>query len=402
MIKNTISAINQKQHVHLFVILACIVMQMFTIGEGYRFFAYLNLLMVIAGIYSFTKTDNALLGGKWLGNIFFYPALFVLIHFISQQDIVMLKEMRHILLAVFLAIGVVMLSKKSIHYMMKNLYWITALIISIYVIGQLIAILIYGKPYGTTKNPHYLAFYSAVFLIVCLFCFFKSSLFFKCFFGVCMVSLGFLLLETGYRPAWLGLLFSAMVVIAFFIDKKLKLQAFFTLLMLIFMLSITNVGGFLDRSKNLIYSVESEERVTIWKETWAMQMDSSAFEWVAGHGMDSFEDDFKPYSSYHLKQIDFNSPHNYFLEILYISGLLGIALFGGMLWAIYKKLINCILTNDKLKAVYIMLFSVFTTCFIFAGITLPFFNSKSMNIIAYVVGVIFFLERANSQKLNNE
>lgn len=393
----------QKQHIHFLLIISCVVMQMFTVGVAYRTFAYLNLLMVITSLYTFSKVDDGMLPNlTWLRNIAFYPICFVLLHFIAQQDVVMLKKMRHILLAVCLAIGVVMLSSKCSQYLKSKLYWIVALVILIYVIGQLIAIYCYDKPYGTTKNPHYLAFYCVISLIISVFCFFKGNHYYKFFFGICVLFLGFFLLNTGSRPAWLGLLFSAFVVIAFFLDKKIKLQAFLGLFVLLFMLFLTNFEGFSDRSKDLLQSINTEERVTIWRDTWTMQSDSSEFEWVVGHGMDAFEEDFKPYSTYHLQQVDFNSPHNYFLEILYISGLLGLALFLTLLWSFYKKIISCILAHDEHKGVYIMLFSIFTTCFIFAGITLPFFNSKSMNIIAYVVGVIYYLENINNQKLSHE
>lgn len=400
--KKTITDIFQKQNIHFLVILSCVVMQMFTIGEAYRFFAYLNLLFVIVSIYCSVKAGDGRQDLTWLRNVVFYPVCFTLVHFIAVQDVVMLKEMRHLLLAVCLAIGVAMLSKKSYRYLVEHLYWISALVILVFIIGQLIALFFYGYPYGTTKNPHYLAFYSAICLIASVFCFCKGTQYFKYFFGVCILFLGFFLINTGSRPAWLGLFFSAVAVIAFFLDKKIKIQAFSSLLALVLLLFLTNIGGFSDRLNDLIQNVSTEERVTIWKDTWEMQTDSSKFEWVVGHGIDSFEGDFKPYSAYHRKEIDFNSPHNYFLEILYISGLLGLALFLVMLWACYKKIISCILINDKNKPMYIMLFSIFTTCFIFASITLPFFNSTSMNIIAYVVGIIFFLESANKRQLTHE
>lgn len=397
--KKIISETFQKQHIHFLVILACVVMQIFTIGEGYRVFAYLNLLMVIASCYALVISAGSFHALTWIRGIVFYPVSFALLHWVAQQEIVMLKEMRHILLAVCLAIGVGVLSGKCSQYLKDKLYWIAALVILIYVVVQLVAVFLYGNPYGTTKNPHYLAFYSAANLIVSFFCFFKSTLRFKCFFGALALLLGILLINTGSRPAWLGLLLSAFIVIAFFLDHKVKLRAFLSLVLLLLMLFLTNIGGVTDRTKALIQTVHTEERVTIWKETWDMQMDSSAIEWAVGHGMDTFEENFKPYSTYHLKKVDFNSPHNYFLEMLYLSGFLGLGLFLMMLWSIYQKVISAILFGDENKTIYIMLFSIFNTCFIFASITLPFFNSKSMNIIAYVVGIMFYFDNMNKRKL---
>lgn len=395
-----------KKNIHFFVILISLAMQMFTFGEVYRIFAYLNLLMVAVSLYYVAKGDKSLVQWRWLRGILFFPVCFVVLHFISQQDVVMLKEMRHILLAVSILIGIVLLSKKSQQFLQGNLFIITALLIFIYTAGQLIAVYyydkpLYGQPYGTTKNPHYLAFYSAVCLLVCIYGFFKGTFLYKSFFGISIIILGYFLLKTGSRPAWLGLFFSALVVIIFFLDKKIRLQALASFITLLTVLLVTNAGGFLDRSKDLIQTVKTEERVTIWQDTWKMQMNSTTKSWFVGHGIDSFDEDFKPYSTYHRQKIDFNSPHNYVLEMLYISGLLGLTLFLIMYWSIYKNLVRRILLNNEHKALYIMLFSILTTCFIFAGITLPFFNSKSMNIIACVIGVMFYLDSVSNQILNS-
>lgn len=390
-----------KKNIHFFVILACLTMQMFTFGELYRVFAYLNVVIVAVSLYYIVRSDNHLMQWQWLRSIFFFPVCFILLHFMAQQNVVIIKEIRHIFLAVSLLIGVVLLSRKSQNYLHDNQNIILALLIFVYTVGQLIAVYYFDLRYGTTKNPHYLAFYCAVFLVVSFYGFFKGELNYKYFFGISIIILGYLLLKTGSRPAWIGLIFSALVVIVFFLNKKIRLKAFASLLTVLILLAVSNAGGFLDRSKNLIQTVHSEERVTIWQDTWKMQVNSSTKAWLVGHGIDAFEEDFKSYSAYHRKKIDFNSPHNYLLEMLYISGLLGLAVFLIMYWLIYKNLVCRILLNNQHKAFYIMLFSILTTCLIFAGITLPFFNGKSMNVIACVVGIMFYLDSLSNQTLNS-
>jgi len=399
IIKNTF----QKQNIHLIVILMCMMMQMFTVGSVYRTFAYLNLVIVLVTLYDYLKTDYSLQCLPWVRSIIFYPACFFLLHFVAQQELVLLKEMRHILLAIGLSAGVILLANKSQRYLRQNIDLIAALLVSLYVLGQCIAIWFHGRPYGTTKNPHYLAFYSLVGLIVSVYFYYKRDDWLKFIFAISMLLLGFLLLQTSSRPAWIGLFISAFAVIVFFLSKEHKLKAFSALFGLIVILSLTNLAGFTERSKDLMENVQTEERVTIWEDTWKMQMDSTAFEWVVGHGMDSFEDDFRAYSTYQRdKQIEFNSPHNYILEILYISGILGLAVFMKMLWDIYKLLIRPIQSGSENRTLYMMLFAVFTSCFIFAALILPFFNSYSMNMIAYIIGIIFYLETVNKQKLDHE
>ncbi len=370
-------------------------MQMFAFSSIYRFFAYLNILFVLFNLKKFKNIKDL----YWLKGIFFFPLAFICLHFISVYDVAVIKEMRHIIISVFLLIGFILIGKKNRAYLQKNVMFITLLFVAAYIVGQLFAIFALDRPYGTTKNPHYLAIYSTICLIVTLYYFFRVPIKLKCYLGICIFILGSLLVYTSSRPAWIGALFS-MLLASVFLNRGKKLWAFLGLIAIVSTLLLTDLGGFAEKSKDLIFNISNEERVVIWKETLIMQMDSSVFEWIFGHGLDSFEEDFKHYSSYHKKGIDFNSPHNYLLEILYISGTIGITLFIGFIWMLYKKTLNNIMKSDSYKDSYIMLFVILTTYFIFAGITLPFFYGYGMNIIAFVTGMIFYLEEDNKEQVH--
>jgi hypothetical protein len=81
------------------------------------------------------------------------------------------------------------------------------------------------------------------------------------------------------------------------------------------------------------------------------------------------------------------------LELLFTSGWLGIFLVLTIFWLIYKQLIFAIKLEDEQKSVYLTLMAILTTSVIFASITLPFFASYSVNIIALVLGTLFYFRK---------
>lgn len=384
-----------KKNILFFIIMSCIIMQMLNIGWAYRFFAYANVVGV--SIYAFCqyKASKNIIYSQWTKYSALFTFGFFVLHFIAVQNLVVIKEMRHILLAVFLMISTAVLDKNVEGYIRKNIFRFATLIIFIYVAVQATSLWIFNNPYGTTKNPHYLALYSSVGIIVSLYCFLNTSIKLKWVLGVCVLLLGTFLIQSASRPAWISLITSGLLS-TYFLKKKSQLISILAIVLTLLVLTLTNVGGFAERSSALIKNVGTEERVAIWQETWKMQANSTLPEWIVGHGINTFEESYKPYSSYHLKNIDFNSPHNYLLELLYLSGWLGLLLAFCMFWAIYKKLVCSIMKEDEHKFIYITLLAVLTSSVVFASITLPFFTSYSMNIIALVVGSMFNLSKGEN------
>jgi O-antigen ligase len=367
-------------------------MQLLTIGWAYRFFAYANLVAVIVYAFYQYKGSEKGIEYKWIKYSAIFSFSVYVIHFFAVQDLEFIKPMRHILLAVFLVIGTAMLDNKEESYIRKHIFIFSMLIISAYVALQAMFIWLFNAPYGTTTNPHYLALNSSVCLILALYCFFKASPIFKFLLAICIILLGVFLVQSSSRPAWIALILTGCLVTCFF-NSKGKIYALLSMTVVLLSLFLTNVGNFTERTKDLIENINTEERVAIWRETWIMQNNSSLQEWVVGHGLDSFAESFKPYSSHHLKGADFNSPHNYLLDLLFTSGILGVLVVLTMFWTIYKRLIYFIKLEDEQKSFYIALIAVLTTSVILGGITLIFFYSYTMNIIALVVGAMFYLNK---------
>ena len=254
----------KKINIHFFVILFCITMQILSVGEAYRTFAYANILAVLVGVFYQFKASDSLVGFQWVKYLVLFTFGFFVIHFIAVQNLVIIKEMRHILIAAFLVVGIYMLDSEKESYVRRNIFNLVLVIIFTYVASQIISLWLFNKPYGTAKNPHYLALFSSVSIIVALYCFLKASTIkLKSFIGGCILLLGGLLIHSLSRPAWIGLILAGLLI-TFFLTRKQQLYTASTIVLILLMLMVTNVGGFADRSNDIIENVRTEERVTIW------------------------------------------------------------------------------------------------------------------------------------------
>lgn len=372
-------------------------LQALTWGGAYRFFAYLVLLLGVRVYFQAPQQSqhdrNAVL--KCLLPLAGFAALewIATLHF--PWDV---KAIRHVLLATGLMVGIVLLAR--VHVRIKS-YIVPTLVYAVYAYAlfQLVWIYGLGLMYGTTKNPHYLAIYSALFLVLAGF---LATNWHQDMhrYGLVLSALilGFLLLNTSSRPTWIALMVATLIAMMC-LRKRAKLILVALTGVLFAALFLSDAGNFKTRMDDLIMHANTEERVTIWEDAWQMQQQSSTQQWLLGHGVEGFEHDFQPYSRYYANEgITYNSPHNAFLEVLYQFGFVGLAVvFGFMLW-LYHSLFSRYFRFRQQGAhpqqmVILLLLTIETVTLVAVSITLPFFVSVHLNIIALVMGVMYYLDR---------
>lgn len=393
----TNSSFLSKKAIQLYVILACILMQMFNWGEPYRLFANLNMLIVIVLLvvqyryFEFLQIKRLILVSAILLG-------FIVIHLIAVEHWAFTREMRRIYLAIFLMIGIWLQVKNNTLFIRRYIFTISLWMLSIYVIAQAVCIWLLGRPDGTANNPHYLAFFSAISLLVGLYAFFNTSKPTKWLLTIPVLLLGVFLVKTGSRPTWIGLIIGGVVVVAY-LEPRVKKWAIASMIAVLAGLTLTNIGDFESRSADLLLHLNTEERVTIWQDVWRMQNDSTPSQWLWGHGLDVFEAHFKAYSHYHLQQIDFNSPHNFILELLYTVGAIGLSLAILLIVLMYRYLLLALKTNPHDKAIILLLMAIFTTILITVSITVPYFSGYNLNTMAVIFGVLLSIYNPNLKKL---
>ena len=385
---------------HFYVIMASLFLQALTFADVYRSFAYLNLLFVLGFAFSYykqTAQEHAVLiyGAVALWLVFIGAEWFATQHFPFN-----IKSVRHLLLAIGLMIGIAFLS--SYHAIIKpKLMNVSTRLVYLYTISQVVALYLLQKEFGTTKNPHYLAIFSAFFLVIgCFLAIKHQQLIHRYLLGLSSIILGVVLINTSSRPTWIGLLLSVAIT-AVCLRRKHAMFLLLATSVLFVGLAITNVGNFKSRWEDLIMHANTEERVTIWQDAWKMQNNSDIFQWAFGHGLHGFEQEFPRYSRYHLNEnIDFNSPHNALLEVLYQFGVVGALLVLAGLVSLYRFIISAYLRSrdDYPHAwIYLLLLMVVTIDIFSVGITMPFFVSMNLNVLAVATGICFYLKHIRSR-----
>lgn len=380
---------------HFNIIFICFLFQTLTFGKPNRLFAWINLVIVTASL-TYSLRPYFLKHLKASLQIILFPLLFISIHFLALSDWIFNKEIQQILLATGLVLGVWQLALKDFTYDNKKLFSYGFALLLLYAAFQVIAIYVLNRPYGTTKNPHYLAMYSATLMIIAFVMFNRACGVYRWAILCIFLLLGALLLNTSSRPTWIGLILASFMM-GFFLKKQSKIWAFTAIAFVLAGLSLSNLANFQSKFDDLLVHLDTEERVTIWRDVWEMQTQSNLKQWVVGHGLDSFKESFKPYSHYHLKNIDYNSPHNFILELVFVSGVLGLFIFSLMLYFIYHQLLVGIRLEDEHKPIYLALFAILTTNLAMIGITQPVFSTSNLNIIGLVTGVVLFLKAKQTE-----
>lgn len=378
--------------------------RMLGMTEVYRVLLYLNLLSVTGYlIYGRLGHKSPIFSVGELLSIGAIPFGFIVLHLLAAGNLQFIKEMRWLVLNFFLVMTIWLLARKHMSYVRNRMFaWIVALL-SAYVLIQIVATIVFGKPYGTTKNPHYLAQFSALSIPVAIYCYHRSIGMYKVLnAGIIIVLSGFVL-STSSRPAWIALIMTALLALCF-MEAKARRYAATLVFAIPAILFFLNIGSFGSRFTELAENISTEERVTIWQDTWRLQETGSWQQWLVGHGMDRFEEDFKPYSRYHSAKADlagtvkdFNAPHNHFLEVLYTSGILGLMLFFYLLWWLYSRLASLIAT-PQVRSMALLLGAVLTMHLLFIFITIPFFTAYNLSVLAIVAGGILFLNELQGRQ----
>lgn len=386
---NTISAskwTGSKPYLHFAALWGLALMLMLNWPEGYRAFLYLNLIIVVGHAFSSGKTRVFLGQAAAIAAI---PLILTILHMLAVGEVKLIKEMRHLLLAAFTCLSVVILTRGRMENLRPWLPLSVMLLLAVYCIAQIMGIVIFENSFGTNRNPHYLALYSSLGLPLAIYCLFFVKHRLRYLMVPVVMSLGYFVLHTSSRPAWIALVVSSLCLL-FFVRGKSRAVAVLLILVVPLALFFTNLAGFGDRVTDLAQNINAEERVGIWQDAWRMQETSSLQEWLIGKGLDSYEEDFQKYSRYQ-QLVNFNSPHNSFLEILYTSGIIGLMTCVWLYYWIYSRLLRMVADASK-ERIAVLLMGLVTINLLFIMITIPFISHYNIYTLALVIGVIFYLQ----------
>lgn len=205
--------------------------------------------------------------------------------------------------------------------------------------------------YSTLENPNVLGEYILLVLPVCVgIMWSRKGAFTKTVYGAVAVVMFAALILTFSRGCWIGIMLSA-AVFATLAAGKLWGLALLALPFVPMILPESIVNRFL--SIGDMKDSSTSYRVYIWMGTLLMLKDF----WVSGIGPGT-EAFAKVYPFYSYSAIVAPHSHNLFLQIIVESGIVGIAVFIGMLFLFVKRLSEGGAKCEKGSEEYVMLVSI--------------------------------------------
>lgn len=343
----------------------------------YRPLLYLNFLLALTDIYKHKdKLKIALIA--------FAPSvLFTVIGFLNSFSFSVEKDIQHIWLASAFAYSIYRYLPKIIDGNKSVTAWIYSLAF-VYLAVEFICIVL-GHAYGTHANPHYLALYSSVLILLFfnLLRYKEKHTLLNCFY---IIALGYLILLSSSRPAWILLGACGILAFPYRNTKQLVYWAFLTVAFL-FIVYSQDYMKFSDRVNDLIQNIGHEERIAIWADTLKMQNTSTVWAWIWGNGLESFVHNFNNY--YRFSHIyHFKYPHNSMLEVLYTMGLAGLLVFLSIYYylikwwkEIYVHRVDTLSTSLGFIIFFVLLFLL---------VNLPFFSHFTIYTIPYIAGFLLY------------
>ena len=200
-----------------------------------------------------------------------------------------------------------------------------------------------------------------------------------------------LLMQTGSRPAIIGIVVGSLVVLIFFTRGRLKWIGLALMVLLCVALYIIDYADFGSRFEELVVNLTKEERVQFWSQAINKLKENTALEWLFGHGIQRFPVSYIQDSQ--SPAVLFIFPHNHLLEIMYLNGIVGATLVLGGLAFVFVGVIKVALQNpERQKRILInCTLVVFLSWLIHSGLTFPFYSKYSVLPMALILGTMLAL-----------
>jgi len=138
---------------------------------------------------------------------------------------------------------------------------------------------------------------------------------------------------------------------------------------------------------NVLAFFNQDERSTIWTDAWTMISRGGWETWVAGQGLGSFPAHFPAFSDQEFAYLSF--PHNYFLELLYESGGLMLAMVMFALGYLAFQAVGFAWLSDdpRLRGLALCNVAMLVIWFAFGFFTFSFYSTYSLYPLAFIVGI---------------
>lgn len=256
---------------------------------------------------------------------------------------------------------------------------------------QFVAVKFYNLPFGTYSNPHYLSNVMISILPLIVYSFWVANGWYKWIFILFALIAIDMLLRTGSRPAILGLTFSSLFILVFFMKGRAKWIGLLAIVLSFGFLYLTNYGRVINHLEELIVNLRTEERVSFWTSAFQMLGGNTSMDWIFGNGIGGYRAIYANYAAPGLKPYFF--PHLHPLGILYDNGIIGLlAVFGGFA-AVFVMTVKALrnAADKRISVLLKCLLVIFLCWMIHSSLTFPFYSKYAQYPLGFILGTMLVL-----------
>jgi hypothetical protein len=293
------------------------------------------------------------------------------------------RWMKYVLRLLALVFGIHSLSQKKIDAPIIVLFGIA---VSLAVCWQFTALHFFGRPSGAFSGSiHRLAMFAVLIIPVIFYFFWISNGWYRYLWIVLGLMAIDLLLQTGSRPAFLGITSGTVFVTIFLVKHRYKWIGLASIILILVALFVTDYAGFAARIYDFFDVWREEERIQLWTKAWHTLKENSASDWIFGNGVGYFRVMFTPPGKPDFLYI---SPHNYFLHLVYSSGITGVILVTAGFALLVSFLFNVATKNQdiNIRVLANCLIVTFISWLTLCGLNFSLFSKYSLYPLAYVLG----------------
>jgi O-antigen ligase len=273
-------------------------------------------------------------------------------------------------------------------------------ILSAAVLCQFVARYGFNMPHGTFTNIHYLSLFAVLVIPVLFYYLWTAGGWSKIIFIVVILMDADMLLKTGSRPAFLALIIGAAFALFFIVSGRRKWIGTGVVIFCLLGLYITDYANLATNTHDFIVRLADEERLQLWAKAWNALQENSLIAWIFGNGIGWFPIDYTKGSTLVQTMV---FPHSFFLEILYLNGIIGFLLiFGGLSFLLVAAVITAKLdSGEKYGILLKCILVVYLIWIVLCSLNFPFYSKYSQYPLAFILGVLFvLLERRHSCRQN--
>lgn len=356
---------------------------------NYKTFFYNSLIVALVCFFLHYRILLSIIRKKEVACFVVLSMVPLLLGFFPSESMVSTKRyLQNISYFIVLCVTIIFCIKVLPHKWRSRVFSVILALFFSGIAFHLYGVLEVNSRQGFYSNSHYLALFCLMSFPVISYGLLANRS--KVSTGIWAVStcvIFFLLMNTLSRPAWIALFVGYGVGVCLFLGGWQRAGSIIFMVFTVVMGYLFLPDFVIDRVDDLAKNFLTEERFAIWQSAFQMQLSSEYLSWIFGHGPGSYKVLFEELNAYYSF---FYFPHNFFIEILFESGIVGLAVISFLYFKVYALLLFVYNHEPGKRFLFFTLFVCLTTHLLFTFFTVPFYSKYVTLTQAPIIALILY------------